>query len=61
MESEMSPKAKAEYNLGDAEADQGIGQIDHVKVSLSTSYSIYEQSLELEKCSINLGSCRCFL
>ncbi|KAB8209239.1 amino acid/polyamine transporter I [Aspergillus parasiticus] len=31
MESEMSPKAKAEYNLGDAEADQGIGQIDHVK------------------------------
>lgn len=57
----MSPKAKAEYNLGDAEADQGIGQIDHVKVSLSTSYSIYEQSLELEKCSINLGSCRCFL
>ncbi|KJK61004.1 amino acid permease GABA permease [Aspergillus parasiticus SU-1] len=55
MESEMSPKAKAEYNLGDAEADQGIGQIDHVKVSLSTSYPIYEQSLELEKFSF-IGS-----
>lgn len=37
MEPEMLPKAKAEDKFGEDEADQGIGQIDHVKVSLSTS------------------------
>ncbi|KAE8164610.1 amino acid/polyamine transporter I [Aspergillus tamarii] len=31
MEPEMLPKAKAEDKFGEDEADQGIGQIDHVK------------------------------